>query len=94
MPSICQEANDESIKAKTIENIITIQLKNNNFYNNYLKFQTMLAQSYKPEWEFTSKNKYDQYIRNIELRTLNGDKVKSYEECEIANFLTINGYCA
>ena len=42
---------------------------------------------YKSEHEFRNWGEYWNYIRQYDIRPLKGDKVKSYEECEIANFL-------
>lgn len=42
-------------------------------------------------FEFETKAQYEQYLRDNELRTLNGDKVKGYQELLIANYLTMNG---
>lgn len=46
---------------------------------------------YKTEWDFRTTAEYDQYVRNTELRTLQGDLVKSFEELVIANWLYLNG---
>ncbi len=46
---------------------------------------------YKSEWDFKTQNEYYQYIEAHELRTLKGDRVKSFEELEIANWLYRNG---
>lgn len=53
-------------------------------------FQDKFA-PYKSEHEFRSFGEYWDYIRRYEIRSLQGEKVKSYEECEIANFLYLNG---
>ncbi len=45
----------------------------------------------KSVWEFTSREQYDEYIRGPELRTLQGEKVKSREELIIANHLYMQG---
>lgn len=53
---------------------------------------------YKSEWEFESLNEYYHYLRSInrynksgdDLRTIKGDKVRSYEELLIANWLFLN----
>ena len=44
-----------------------------------------------PNMDYKSLNEYQSYIKNIEKRSLSGDKVKSYGELLIANFLTIHG---
>jgi len=46
---------------------------------------------YKSEWDFKSLDAYYQWVESHELRTLNGDLVRSFEEWEIANFLYRNG---
>ena len=46
---------------------------------------------YKPASAFADKVDYWEYLRNQGLRSLSGDLVKSYEECEIADYLYING---
>ena len=40
---------------------------------------------------FTSWSQYFTYLKQYEIRTLQGESVKSYEECLIANFLYMNG---
>ena len=46
---------------------------------------------YRSAFDFTTHAEYDDYVRRVELRTLNGDRVKSYEELVIANYLTEHG---
>lgn len=45
----------------------------------------------KSEWDFRSRDEYYQYVESHELRTLQGERVRSFEECEIANWLFVNG---
>lgn len=42
-------------------------------------------------FDFNSKEEYDAYIRDNEYRTLQGERVKGYQELLIANWLFING---
>lgn len=46
---------------------------------------------YKSEWDFSNQGEYYQWVESHDLRTLNGDLVKSYEEWEISNWLYCNG---
>lgn len=46
---------------------------------------------YKSEWDFKTQDSYFQWVEAHELRTLNGDRVKSFEEWEIANWLYRHG---
>ena len=43
------------------------------------------------EWDFGSRHEYFSYIESHELRTLQGELVRSFEELEIANWLCMNG---
>ena len=45
----------------------------------------------KTEWDFETKHAYYTHIEQQDLRTLQGEKVKSYEELQIANWLYENG---
>ena len=53
-------------------------------------FQDWFA-PYKSEHEFKSWGEYYDYIRKFDIQSLNGETVRSFEECEIANFLYLNG---
>ncbi|WP_299680592.1 UvrD-helicase domain-containing protein [uncultured Roseobacter sp.] len=56
-----------------------------------LKWFSEFYWPYKSEWDFKTKDEYYQYVEGHELRTLQGDLVKSFEEWEIANWLYLNG---
>ena len=45
----------------------------------------------KTEWDFKTKHAYYSHLEKQDLRTLQGEKVKSYEELQIANWLYENG---
>ena len=47
--------------------------------------------AYESAFYFDTQDEYDMYIRSVELRTLSGVRVKSFEELEIANYLTKHG---
>lgn len=55
----------------------------NNFFLSYLR-------NYRSRFDFESEGDYIEYLRDEDIRTLKGERVKSYEEMEIANFLFIN----
>ncbi len=46
---------------------------------------------YRAAHEFSSQGEYWDHVRNHEIRSLQGELVKSHEECLIANFLYLNG---
>ncbi|MEP1207756.1 MAG: UvrD-helicase domain-containing protein [Rhizobiaceae bacterium] len=45
----------------------------------------------KSEWDFKKKHDYYTFIEKMDLRTLQGEQVKSFEELTIANWLFENG---
>lgn len=45
----------------------------------------------KTEWDFKTKHEFYSHLESQDLRTLQGEKVKSYEELQIANWLYENG---
>ncbi len=53
-------------------------------------FQDWFA-PYRSEHDFKTWGEYYNYIRKYDIRSLNGETVRSFEECEIANFLYLNG---
>jgi len=65
--------------------------KDNNFLKKLTDYFVYYLQPYKSIFKFSSLGEYIDYIRENQIRSLKGDKVRSYEECEIANFLYING---
>ena len=53
-------------------------------------FQEKFA-PYRSEHEFRNWGEYYDYIRKFDIRSVKGETVRSFEECEIANFLYSNG---
>ena len=84
-------AEDRAKFSKKIHDFINNRMKDTAFaelINDYFLYYFV---PYKSEFEFSSFREYVEFLKQIELRSLNGDKVKSFEECYIANFLFING---
>ncbi|WP_407925853.1 UvrD-helicase domain-containing protein [Alterinioella nitratireducens] len=53
-------------------------------------FAHFLVES-KTEWDFKTKHEFYTHMESQDLRTLQGERVKSYEELQIANWLYENG---
>jgi DNA helicase-4 len=52
------------------------------------------AEFFRPErseWDFKNRHEYYSYVEEQELRTLQGEHVRSFEELQIANWLYLNG---
>lgn len=90
-PSLGVWAEDDKQMDSLLNNIIEKQMQTDKgFASTLLKYFQTLFYNYRSEFEFETLGEYIDYIKTQEIRSLNGDKVKSYEECEIANFLFMN----
>ncbi len=56
-----------------------------------VEFVAYFSNEYRSPFDFESSQEYYDFVRSQELRTLRGDLVKSHEEVQIANFLSMNG---
>lgn len=88
-PIICNWATDDKILTNMIRNIVKDKLNDVNFYELFKQYFLEHFIPYKNQFDFKNKGEYYDYIKNYDLRTLNGDLVKSYEELEISNFLRL-----
>lgn len=62
-----------------------------NFAKSVLDYFLVYYSSYKSIFDFKSLGEYYQYLKENEVRALKGHLVRSFEECDIANFLYVNG---
>lgn len=85
-------AYDETELRKKISDFLIQRKKDKNFQEKIKDyFLEELRVNYKSVFDFKYLGEYYEYLRKCEIRSLNGDKVRSFEECEIANFLYLNG---
>jgi len=90
-PSVSELAEDRIKLPKRILEFIKNRMKDDDFsrlINQYFLFDFV---PYKSMFEFHSHGEYIEYLEAFDIRSLKGDRVKSLEECEIANFLYLNG---
>lgn len=59
--------------------------------NLLLSFIAYHSNVYRSPFSFTTTAEYADHVRSYELRTLSGDRVKSQEEVQVANFLSLHG---
>ena len=90
-PSLSQTAENRNGLFELLGNIIADLFTDSNL-SKILRnwFQGEFA-PYASEHEFKNWGEYWDYIRKFDIRSLQGETVKSLEECEIANFLFLNG---
>ena len=90
-PALAKAAEDEKALIDLLKGIVADLAADGGFWKLLLSwFQSQFA-PYRSEHEFRSQGQYWDYIRRHEIRSLNGEQVRSYEECEVANFLFLNG---
>jgi len=90
-PSVSELAEDKAKFSKEIHKFIKNRIKEPAFTELIQEFSLYYFTPYKSVFDFHSFREYVEYAKQVELRSLKGDRVKSFEECFIANFLYING---
>lgn len=90
-PPLSDLADDASRLNKQLEEFLQNRLEDYTFLNSITKYFAYYLRPVENVFDFESEEEYEEYLRQCEIRTLQGEKVKSYEECMIANFLFKNG---
>ena len=90
-PALAQAAESDRALFDVLKGIVADLLADGLLSESLLEwFQDQFA-PYRSSHAFPSWGAYWNYIRRNDIRSLKGDEVKSFEECEIANFLYLNG---
>ncbi len=90
-PTISKLAEDELALKRAVDAIIGELLNDPDQSKAVIDFIIYHHAPYKSAFDFDTLYEYEEYVRDIELRTLSGVLVKSFEELEIANYLTEHG---
>jgi len=90
-PTLAKSAEDRVQFLKTISELIEEASNDKVFDKSLRRYFLGNFTAYRSQFEFETQGDYFNYIRQNEIRTLKGEQVKSYEECEIANYLFLNG---
>ena len=90
-PTLSKLAEDEAMLPAVIDRILVDLVDDPRQSRVVADFIMRHRSDYRSHFEFDTPGEYYDHVRRIELRTLSGDLVKSFEELEIANFLTLNG---
>ena len=88
--SICNWCSNSKSFLNIIRNIITNIIEDKEKFILFDKYFLEYFIPYKNVKDFKTKGEYIHYIKNFDIKTLNNETVKSFEECEIANFLNLN----
>ena len=84
-------AEDDTKLNKTINNILQDLLADPQQSATVINFVLYHHKPYRSVYQFETIDEYEAYVRSVELRTLSGDLVRSFEELAIANYLTTHG---
>jgi DNA helicase-4 len=94
---ILTESNISTSLSKLAEDDIALKIWVTQWLYSYMKsapekLQKIINLTYQPinPFDFKTKKEYDAYVRDTEYRTLQGEKVKSYQELLIANWFFLN----
>ena len=90
LPTLSKFAEDSEQLYNLLKEIISERFVDPKFSTVVKWFREQFA-PYKSVHEFRNRSEYYDYIRKFNIRSLKGELVRSYEECEIANFLYENG---
>lgn len=91
-PALAEHASDEVKFRDLLRDILLNEVASKAELGNLLlAWFSEFYWPYKSEWDFETQDSYFQWVEAHQLRTLNGDHVRSFEEWEIANWLYLNG---
>ncbi len=90
-PSVSALASDAAQLSKAVDDILGKLLEDPRQSHTVTTFIANHSAPYRSAFDFKTQTGYEEYVRSVELRTLSGDLVKSFEELEIANYLTERG---
>ena len=90
-PSLSKLAEDNLALQNFINYAIRSNLEDKHYRDLLNKWFTEFFAPYESEFDFENYGQYWSYIKKHKIRSLKGELVKSFEECEIANFLYTQG---
>ena len=91
-PALADHATDDTAFTALIKQILKDLIKTlSDVSNAIIRWFAHFLVEPKTEWDFATKHAFYTHMEQQDLRTLQGEKVKSYEELQIANWLYKNG---
>ena len=90
-PTVSRLATDNFACTRALTGILEAMLRDPRTYQVVMEFLAYRAAPYRSPFEFKTVAEYEEYVRSVERRNLNGDLVRSYEEVLVSNFLTEHG---
>ncbi|WP_245427000.1 UvrD-helicase domain-containing protein [Mesorhizobium sp. YM1C-6-2] len=91
-PALADHATDDMAFTNLIKQILKdLVLRRSDVSEAIIRWFAHFLVEPKSEWDFQTKHDFYTHMEAQDLRTLQGEKVKSYEELQIANWLYENG---
>ncbi|PBB29260.1 UvrD-helicase domain-containing protein [Mesorhizobium sp. WSM3882] len=91
-PALADHATDDKAFTNLIKQILKdLVLRRSDVSEAIIRWFAHFLVEPKTEWDFHTKHDFYSHMEAQDLRTLQGEKVKSYEELQIANWLYENG---
>jgi len=90
-PSVSELSTDRVKFRNAIMEFLKKRSQNPDFLDKLNRYFAFHRTPYRSEFSFKTRRDYTDFLHNNQVRSLQGDLVKSLEECEIANFLYMNG---
>jgi len=91
-PALAEHTTDDNAFLNLIKDILKELVRRNpDISNAVIKWFAHFLVEPGSEWDFKTKHEFYSHLEKQDLRTLQGEKVKSYEELQIANWLYENG---
>ena len=90
-PTISKLSQDDFAHSKAIDGILAKMMTEPKMARTIIRMVSAFSTEYREPFDFDNPREYEQYVHDAELRTLNRDLVKSFEELTVANWLATNG---
>ena len=90
-PTVSRLATDNFACTRALTQILEAMLRDPRTYKVVMEFLAYRSSPYRSPFEFRTVAEYQEYVRSVERRNLNGDLVRSYEEVLVSNFLSEHG---
>ncbi len=90
-PSLSPWADDEKAKGKWVQDTLEVLIEDEAYRKQLFEYFSRYYYVEKSPFDFDSQGEYFQYLNDNDIRTLKGERVKSFGELYIANWLFSNG---
>ena len=90
-PSLSPWVNDEPAKDKWVHDRLETLIENESYRKHLFDYFSRYYYVEKSPFEFSTEGEYFEYLHDNDIRSLKGERVKSFGELYIANWLFSNG---